>query len=156
VPPVAPPPAEENDRRIVSLVHLAFLAAIPIYALVVWFARREPLSGTPPAARFFWILAGIGLVQYLIVTWIGGRFLRAGRANARGRVRAYFLIRFAAAEAIAIYGLMLGFLGAPALRVAVLLALGMAAMATSRPSPGAWNEALRESGFEPPSVAPSP
>jgi hypothetical protein len=145
----------ENDRRILSAVHAAFLAAMPVYALVLWFARDSASVAAGRGDTLFWVLAGIGGAQYLIVERGGRRLLRLGRGPAEGRVRAYFLVRFAAAEAIGVFGLIAGFLGAAAWRVAALLALGLFGLALSRPTPTAWGQALEAAGYRPPSVAPS-
>jgi hypothetical protein len=54
-----------------------------------------------------------------------------------------FLLRAASAEVLALFGLMIGFLGSPIAEVAALFALSLAAMLSSFPTREAWQNALR-------------
>ncbi|HVQ54242.1 MAG TPA: hypothetical protein VMT25_03640, partial [Thermoanaerobaculia bacterium] len=65
-----------------------------------------------------------------------------GQPAARARVS--FLLRAASAEAVALFGLLIGFQGAPILQCAALFALALAAMLSSFPTREAWQSALRE------------
>jgi hypothetical protein len=85
----------------------------------------------------------IGVAQYVLVTWWLGRRLPGPSAGARHRVRSFFLIRFAAAEAIGIFGLIVGFLGARAVVAGALLAVSCLAMLAATPTREAWEAAVR-------------
>ena len=139
--------ASERARRIQTIVHTALFAGVGIYAVILLFLRSEisvVTSSRPPGTALFLALAAIGIVQYAAAAGIGRSFLRSRRAPATDRVRLSFLLRGAAAEAIALYGLVLGFLGAPAVHVGGLFALAVAALAACAPGKVAWEAALRQ------------
>jgi hypothetical protein len=136
----------ERDRRVVALVHTALLAAVGVYAVVLVFFRMEiapgaarPGSGLP----LFGIFAILGTTQLLAAWVLGRRLLRLRRPGAGDRVRLYFLIRAGAAEAIAVFGFMLGLLGGSPIRVALLFGAGVAGLLSSTPGKPAWQEARR-------------
>ena len=138
--------SSDNARRLAVLIHTALSASIGVYAVLLLFVRSETLGTPRPApapARLFVILAAVGAAQFGTATWAGRRLLRSRRAGAVERVRLYFLLRAAAAEAIGIFGLLAGFLGAPLTHVVGLFALSAAAMLASAPSRLAWEEAFR-------------
>jgi hypothetical protein len=116
--------------------------------MLVWLARG--LLGRPvqpdPAQRSFWILAAIGLAQFVGAWWVGRRLLRSPRSAGGSRVRAFFLLRGAAAEAIGIFGLLAGLLRAPIAQTVTLFALSLIALLASAPTRAAWEEAQRLSG----------
>ena len=140
---------EENDRRIATVLHIAMLSSVAVYALVLWLPRGEVLPSAPrgAAARGVeWAFLAVGAAQYLIATALGKKLLQSRRGEPRRRVRSFFLIRFAAAEAIAIYGLILGFLGSPAGWVAGLFAVSAAALLLAAPTRDAYGDALARAG----------
>ena len=59
---------------------------------------------------------------------IARKRLRSPVGQPAARARVFFLLRAASAEAIALFGLMVGFQGAPILEAAALFALALAAM----------------------------
>src|SRR5262245_53903234 len=139
--------ASERARRIQTIVHTALFAGVGIYAVLLLFLRSEiavVTSARPPGLGLFVALAAIGVAQYAAAAAVGRTFLRSRRAPAADRVRLSFLLRGAAAEAIALYGLVLGFLGAPAAHVGALFALAVAALAACSPGKAAWEAALRQ------------
>jgi F0F1-type ATP synthase membrane subunit c/vacuolar-type H+-ATPase subunit K len=144
----------EHARRVQTLVHTALLAGIGIYAVLLVFLRHEiaATSSRPPGTALFLVLAGVGLAQYATASAVGRTFLRSPRARPVDRVRLYFLLRGAAAEAIALYGLVLGFLGGRALHVGALLAMGFVGLLASMPGRLPWEAALRHA--ETPEVPP--
>ncbi|HYK41661.1 MAG TPA: hypothetical protein VE007_04670, partial [Thermoanaerobaculia bacterium] len=77
---------------------------------------------------------------YAGATLLGRRLLSAaaGRPGAADRVRRYFLIRFAAADALAIFGLAAGFKGAPAADSAILFGVSAVALIAAAPTRRAW------------------
>jgi hypothetical protein len=142
----------ENDRRVVSVLHVGFLAAVPIYAFVLWVLRSSVPPATPSVPRggsVFLPLAALGVAQYLVAGALGRRLLRRTRGFARDRVRSFFLIRMAAAEAIGAFGLILGLRGGSALEAAALFILAMLALAASAPFRTAWEAALRAASGDP-------
>jgi hypothetical protein len=92
----------------------------------------------------FLVLAAVGAAQYVTASAVGRAFLRSPRSLAVDRVRLYFLLRGAAAEAIALYGLILGFLGGRPAHVAALFALGFVALLACNPGRASWEAALRQ------------
>lgn len=129
-----------------GLVHTALLAAVGVYGVVLVFLRSELTpdsrlseSGWTP----FVLFAALGAAQFAGISFVGKMLLRSRRAGARDRVRLYFLLRAAAAEAIALYGLVLGFLGVPLAQVAALFAMAVAALLACFPGRGPWEDATR-------------
>jgi hypothetical protein len=138
--------ASEHDRRVLGLVHTALLAAVGVYGVVLLFLRSEV---APDSRHFgsgltlFLLFAALGAAQFAGTSLVGRLLLRSSRAGARDRVRLYFLLRAAAAEGIALYGLVLGFLGIPAVQVVALFAMAVAALFACFPGRGPWEEATR-------------
>ena len=135
----------ENQRNITSLVHVVFLASVGVFAVILWFARKNggaPVDPTGRAEGLAFIFLLIGTAECLGADRLGRRRLRAGSGDPIGRVRAFFLVRFGAAEAAAVFGLMLGFLGGNALAVSLLFALSIVALVLAAPSREAWSEAI--------------
>jgi hypothetical protein len=133
----------ENDRRIAAVIQVALGASLGVYTLLLVFLRRslerEPREGT----GLFLALAAIGIAQFLAVSAIGRKTLASGRGDPVGRVRSYFLIRGAAAEALGIFGLTIGMMGTPLGQALALIAMGAVGLAAAAPTRGAWEEALR-------------
>jgi F0F1-type ATP synthase membrane subunit c/vacuolar-type H+-ATPase subunit K len=123
------------------------LASIGLYAGLLWLARPAALEG-PGRPQLSSILLAVGLAEYAGATFLGRRLLAAaaGRRGAADRVRRYFLIRFAAAEAIAIFGLVAGFKGAPATDSAILFAVSALALIAAAPTRRAWTSAWLSTG----------
>ena len=147
---------EERTRRIAALVHAGLLASVGIYAVVLFLFRSE-LTGAPPEPRAggpaALLFAAIGIAQFGAASWIGRRLLQSSRSGAGDRVRLYFLLRAAAAEAIGIYALILGLTGASAGSTAGLLVESVAALLVCAPTRPAWNRAGRlTQGHTPPAV----
>jgi F0F1-type ATP synthase membrane subunit c/vacuolar-type H+-ATPase subunit K len=134
----------ESGRRIATVAHVAMLASIGLYAGLLWLARPAVLEG-PGRPQLSSILLAVGLAEYAGATLLGRRLLSAaaGRPGAADRVRRYFLIRFAAADAIAIFGLVAGFKGAPAADSAILFAISAIALIAAAPTRRAWASAWR-------------
>ena len=134
----------ENDRRVVTVVHIAMLAAVPVYGATLWLIREmaKRAAGAVSDRRLAWVLLAIGAAQYLAVTVFGRALLYSRRGNARDRVRSYFLIRFAAGEAIALFGLVAGLSGAPWGQAAALLAVAILALVHAAPTRNAYGTAL--------------
>jgi F0F1-type ATP synthase membrane subunit c/vacuolar-type H+-ATPase subunit K len=134
----------EQDRRVVALVHTAMLAAVGVYAVVLVFFRTEIVPNQQAlraGPSLFLIFAALGAAQLLGAWALGRRLLRLRRPDARDRVRLYFIIRAGAAEAIALFGFVLGFLGGPPLHVAVLFGASVAGLLSCSPGRPAWQEA---------------
>jgi hypothetical protein len=140
-------PSTQKDRQNVSMAHLAMVAALFSYAVLIWLLKDKLASSPQPEPPRGDALAlplfAIGVVQYLLATHLGARRLPGPPAAASARVRSYFLIRFASAEALGIFGLFVGFLGARTAVWAALLATSLVAMLASAPTREAWEAALR-------------
>jgi len=138
--------ADEGSRRIVAVVHLAMLAAIPLYAGALALFRGSGLPVRPAAERlrFVSVLLVIGAVEWAVATLVGRRWLvRGGGGSASDRVRRYFLIRFAAGEAMAVFGLFAGFTGVRWAEAGLLFAAAALALVLSAPTRAAWDTANR-------------
>jgi hypothetical protein len=137
----------EKDRRLASLVHLVFLASIGVYLVLVVVARSGGSAPPDPTGKSgtlaFWFLA-IAAGEYSWASWLGRRQLTRGSGGAVARVRSFFYLRFGAAQAAALFGLMLGFLGGGPVAIGLLFALSAAALWAAAPSPGRWAAALAE------------
>jgi hypothetical protein len=101
-------------------------------------------AARPAGTPLFLALAAIGAAQYGAAAAVGKSFLRSTRSRPLERVRLSFLLRGAAAEAIALYGLVLGFLGGAPAHVGALFALAVVALLASAPSRASWEAALRQ------------
>jgi hypothetical protein len=139
---------DEPGRRIVSVVHLAMLAAVAIYAIVLLLARGNAAvpAGPPRSANFVILLFAIGAAQWGAATIVGKTLLRWGGpgAGAAERVRRFFLVRFAAAEAIAVFGLIAGLTGGPRRGAVLLLCTSAFALLASSPSRTAYRRAFEQ------------
>jgi F0F1-type ATP synthase membrane subunit c/vacuolar-type H+-ATPase subunit K len=138
--------ASEHDRRVAVIVHTAMLASVGVYGVLLAFLRAE-LAPEPveaaPATSLFAVFSAIGVARFAGASLVGRKLLSAPRGAALDRVRRYFLLRAAAAEAIALYGLILGFLKAPLPQVLALFGISVAALLACSPGKEAWAEALR-------------
>lgn len=144
-----PDATDEAGRRVVAVVHLAMLAAIPLYAGVLWLARgyAAPLRSGPERLRFVGILLAIGAAEWVAASLIGRRMLRTGRMGGPSdRVRRYFLVRFAAAEAMAVFGLFAGFTGVRFAEAGLLFGASALALVLSTPTRSAWDRAAQTAG----------
>ncbi len=138
--------ASEHDRRVAALVHTALLASVGVYGVVLAFFRSElaPQNARPaPSTSLFAVFSALGVAQFAGASLVGRKLLASARSGALERVRRYFLLRAAAAEAIALYGLILGFLGAPLAHVLALFGISIAALLACAPGKESWEEALR-------------
>jgi hypothetical protein len=136
----------EHDRRVAALVHTALLASVGVYGVLFAFLRAEIAPQNPrpaPATSLFAVFSALGVAQFAGASLAGRKLLASPRSGALQRVRRYFLFRAAAAEAIALYGLILGFLGAPLSQVLALFGISIAALLACAPGKEAWGEALR-------------
>jgi hypothetical protein len=135
----------ENQRNIAAMVHVVFLASVGVFAVILWLARTSggaPADPTGRAESLAFLFLLIGAAECLGADRIGRRRLRLGSGDPIARVRSFFLVRFGAAEAAAVFGLMLGFMGGGALAVGLLFALSLLALALAHPSREAWSRAL--------------
>lgn len=139
---------DEPGRRIVSVVHLAMLAAVAIYAILLFLARGNAvLAAAPPGrANLVFLLFAIGAAQWGAATIVGKTLLRRGGpgAGAAERVRRFFLVRFAAAEAIGVFGLVAGFTGGPRSGAFLLLCTCALALLASAPTRTAYRRAFEQ------------
>ena len=137
----------EKDRNVASLVHVVFLASVGVYAVLVWVARSGGTAPRDPAGRtealaFCFLAIGIG--ENAWVSWLGRRRLARASGTPEARVRSFFYLRFGAAQAPALFGLMLGFSGGSFLAAGLLFAMSLAYLVAAAPSRGAWGQARAE------------
>ena len=139
---------DEAGRRIVGVVHVAMLSAVPLYAVILWVLRGQAgLSAAgSPRPRFALVLLAVGAAEWGLVSILGRALLRSAGpgAGASDRVRRYFLIRFAATEAIAVFGLFVGFTGGTPRDVALLLAASVRALLASTPTRSSYEKAFEQ------------
>lgn len=127
-------------------LHLAMLAALGLYALLLAQTRARMSANDPVAAprtNLFLPMLGLGVVQFAVISTLARKRLRSALGQPAARTRAYFLLRAVSAEAIALFGLLIGFQGAPLLEAAALFALALAAMLATFPTREAWQTALQ-------------
>jgi hypothetical protein len=136
----------ETDRRPSVKIHLALLAALGLYCLlfVRIRARMSANDSLPvPRTNLFLPMLVLGAVQFAVISMIARKRLRSPLGRPASRARLFFLLRATSAEAIALFGLMIGFQGASVLEAAALFALALAAMLSSFPTREAWQTAIR-------------
>jgi hypothetical protein len=130
----------EQVRRIVTVVYVATIAAVGVcFLLVAWLP--VPASPSTPSVRVRWTLLALGAGEYLFATILAQRKVSSSARGALERVRSGYLIRFAAAGAIATFGITLHFLGTPASSVLFFLGLSIAALVLAYPSRKAFEQA---------------
>jgi len=137
----------ETERRPSVKIHLALLASLALYGLLLAQNRARMsanLSVPVPRMNIFLPMLIFGVVQFAVFSMIARRRLRSPIGPPASRARIYFLLRATSAEAIALLGLLIGFQGAPMLQAAALFALALAAMLSCFPTREAWQNALRE------------
>jgi hypothetical protein len=137
----------EKDRNVASLVHVVFLASIGVYSILLWIARRggtAPPDSTGRSETLAFLFLAIGAGEYSWANWLGRRRLVRGPGAPGERVRSFFYLRFGAAEAPALFGLMLGFSGGGIVSIGLLFALSFACLIAAAPTRGAWDQALAE------------
>jgi hypothetical protein len=135
----------ERQRQIASTVQLAFVSSLGVFALILWIARRNgaatlDTSGRSGTATGLMLFLGIAEVAW--AGWFGRRLLLRRPGDALARVRSCFFLRFAAAEAVGVFGLMAGFLGASAVTIALFMVISGASLAAAAPSRKAWKSAI--------------
>ena len=138
--------ASEHDRRVCVLVHTILLGSIGVYGVLLAFLRDELVPQNSPAAPLtplFAVFSALGVAQFVGASLLGGKLLTSQRSGILERTRRYFILRAAAAGAIALYGLILGLLGAPLPQVLALFGISIAALLACAPGKEAWDEALR-------------
>ncbi len=142
------PEDDETGRRIVSVVHIAMLSAIPLYAILLWLLRGQAGFSGPASSRprFALVLLAVGAAEWGLASLLGRAMLRSAGPGAGVvlRVRRYFLIRFAAAEAMAVFGLFAGFTGGTFRDVAFLMAASALALLASTPTRAAYAGAFEQ------------
>jgi hypothetical protein len=130
----------EQVRRIVTVVYVATIAAVGVcFLLVAWLPA--PSGGSAPSVKVRWTLLALGGGEYLFATILARRRASPGTGGALDRVRSGYLIRFAAAGAIATFGITLHFLGTPAGPVFLFLGASIAGLALAYPSRDAFEQA---------------
>jgi F0F1-type ATP synthase membrane subunit c/vacuolar-type H+-ATPase subunit K len=145
--------SSDRERRIAALIQTMMLASVGLYGAVVAFYRLGvgPEDSPPPppsVGRLSLFLAALGVAQLAGALLLGRLILRSRRGEPAGRVRVYFILRAAAAECVAIYAFVLGFLGAPQASVLALFLVGAASLALWFPVRTAWDRAMRAAGAE--------
>jgi hypothetical protein len=88
-----------------------------------------------------WTLLALGAGEYLFATILAQRKVSSSARGALERIRSGYLIRFAAAGAIATFGITLHFLGTPASSVFLFLGLSIAGLVLAYPSRKAFEQA---------------
>lgn len=128
------------------ILHTVLAASIGVYGALLLVMRHNltaPPSRPVPSLKVVLLLVLAGAAQFGAVSWYGRAALRSTRFPPTDRVRRYFFLRGASAEAIAMYGLLAGWLRAPAACAAALFVMAAAALWSCAPTRAAWDEALR-------------
>lgn len=126
-----------------AVTHLAIVASIFAYGVLLAIVRApqrsEPLE---PSRIPEWGLLLFGFAQYAAVTSWTRRRLASGRGNPQERVRTHFILRFAAAEAIGVFGFVLGLRGGSLFWAIGLFAASVLALAAAAPTREAYENAM--------------
>jgi hypothetical protein len=127
-------------------IHLALLASLGLYCILLAQSRARMSADLHPTRtpRTDLPLACVAVVQLAVMFVIARKRLRSNPGPPALRARLYFMLRGVSAEVVALFGLMVGVLGAPILEAAALFALAIAAMLASYPTREAWDNAVRE------------
>ena len=128
-------------RGVVTVVYTALLASVGACAVMLQFVP-VPHGGAPPRPVVEWVLLATGPAEYAVVTVLGRRWLAGGRGNALVRARSYFLVRFAAAQAAAVFGLAVYSVGSPASHAWAFFGVSAALLAVTFPGRRAFAEAV--------------
>lgn len=134
------------ERRRFALIHRLLVVSLVGYGILLATVRirmSRNLSTPDVRTSFFLPLVVIGIAQFALFSWMARKRLRSAPGEPAARVRLYFLLRAASAEAIGLYGLLIGVRGEPILQAAALFALSLAAMISCYPTREAWQNALR-------------
>lgn len=135
----------ERERRIAATIHLAFLSSLGVFALILWIARRNGVATLDTSGRngtATGLMLFLGIAEVAWAGWFGRRLLLRRSGDVLARVRSCFFLRFAAAEAVGVFGLMAGFLGASPVTIGLFMAIAVAALAAATPSREAWKSAV--------------
>jgi hypothetical protein len=124
---------------VVTIVYVALVASIGVYALLVLFLPAGG-HGPPPSPAIRWALLALGTGEYLAATALARWRLSSHGGASLEHVRSFFLIRFAAAEAIAVFGLAVHFLGGAMTSVLPFFAASIAAFAFAYPTREAFEQ----------------
>lgn len=137
----------ESDRRTVVIVAVALFASLGLYALLGLFLAGRASGDSPGQGNWLFLpLAAAGFLGYVAVGFAARSLLRSPRGSATHRVRSYFVMRMAAAEAIGIIGLVVAATGAERSRALILFGISAIALAASAPTRNAWRSALETAG----------
>jgi hypothetical protein len=107
-----------------NVLWMSMLAAVPIYAAVTWFAPAPAESALDPAALVVFPLIAVGETAFVV---LAPRFLE-------GDYMTTCIIRWALAESVALFGLVVHFLGGPAWLAYVLMGWSFLLIAALGPS----------------------
>jgi hypothetical protein len=136
--------SSEASRQQAILIHTVLFASLGAYAVLAFTLRRggAESAGTHSPPHLFPILALVGAAQFAVASWFARAALRArGRVDG-SRLRRYFLIRGASAEAIGLYALLVSTTGGPLLEAVALFVMAAAAMLVCAPTRSAWDDAV--------------
>ena len=134
-----------DSLKLLRVLQMAMLASILLYALLVW---RIPAQLHPQGSTIYFAITVVAILSLAVLFVLRKLFaLRTAiqlsntrdDAAALGPWRAGYIISYAVSEAIALYGLVLHFLGFSAKQVAPFFIAGFLLilfLAPSLPQPG--------------------
>jgi hypothetical protein len=130
------------NQSVLQIIWGAFVGAVCLYALTAYGMRQ--LSGRPPASEALSLLvptlAGVAaLLTALIFSW--GQVLVK-----QADYQAYSIIRWALAEAVGIFGLVLAFLGASGTTAVAFFGWALLSLFRLRPTPDDYRRFQRLKG----------
>ena len=139
----------EQSYRMTVILAVAMIVSVFIYAGIVELLPRLALSHEPSAEPAMVellrkVFRGLALVNFLALTWLGGRARRpVGEPLARlARLKTLTTVGLALAESIALYGLVLFFLSREPIDFYYLLLVSLLSFIVVFPRHDRWRETL--------------
>ena len=135
------PDSMESARKITQLVRAAMLSAIVLYGVILKMLPAHPES--PPNPVIFNAIAVLAFVEIVVMLILRRIFVARASEVLRSqpedtaaliRWRKGHLITYAFAEAIALYGIVLHFLGFPNVQASLYLLVGFFLILMSPPN----------------------
>jgi len=125
-------PNSPYDTSKLRRLWLPFLTSLPIYAAILFLVDSGSSSSNPGFLRMFTIVLGTLAFAELLFVFLAKGLLASLTG---GNYQTFCIVRWALLESIAVFGLILHFVGASAMTGLVFLAVALATLVISGPKP---------------------